>query len=92
MRHWYPIDTIRSAAWLYFRFTTSLQDVEDLLAEHRIDVTYEIIRGWASKFGQAIAANIRRRRECADGACHLNGMVVRISCKRMFTWRVTVGL
>jgi len=47
---------------LYFRFTLSLRDVEDLLAERGINVTYETIRCWADKLGPAIASNIRKRR------------------------------
>jgi putative transposase len=61
-RHRFPADVIRQAVWLYFRFTMSLRDVEDLLAERGIDVSYETVRCWANKFGPAIAANIRRAR------------------------------
>ena len=43
-RHRFPPDTIRLAVWLYFRFTTSLRDVEEMLAERGIDVTYETVR------------------------------------------------
>jgi putative transposase len=42
-RHRFPADVIRQAVWLYFRFTMSLRDVEDLLAERGIDVSYETI-------------------------------------------------
>ena len=73
--------------WLYFRFTTSLRDVEEMLAERGVDVSYETIRGWANKFGPAIAANIRRARPRADCVWHLDEMVVRIRGKRMFMWR-----
>jgi putative transposase len=86
-RHRFPPDTIRLAVWLYFRFTTSLRDVEDLLAERGIDVSYETVRCWADKFGPAIAANIRRRRGRADCVWHLDEMVTRINGKRMFMWR-----
>ena len=73
--------------WLYFRFTTSLRDVEEMLAERGIDVTYETVRCWANKFGPAIAANIRRKRARADSVWHLDEMVVRINGKRMFMRR-----
>jgi transposase-like protein len=86
-RHRFPPDTIRLAVWLYFRFTTSLRDVEQMLAEGRIDVTYDTVRCWANKFGPAIAANIRRRRGAADCVWHLDEMVVRINGVRMFMWR-----
>ena len=86
-RHRFPPDVIRLGIWLYFRFTLSLRDVEDLLAERGIDVTYETVRCWANKFGPAIAANIRRKRGRGDSVWHLDEMVVRISGKRMFMWR-----
>jgi putative transposase len=43
-RHQFPPDVIRHAVWLYFRFTLSFRDVEDLLAERRLDVSYETVR------------------------------------------------
>ena len=86
-RHRFPPDTIRLAVWLYFRFTTSLRDVEEMLAERGIDVTYETVHCWANKFGPAIAANIRRKRGRADSVWHLDEMVVRINGVRMFMWR-----
>lgn len=82
-RHRFPPDTIRLAVWLYYRFTTSLRDVEEMLAERGIDVTYETVRCWANKFGPPIAANIRRRRGRADSVWHLDEMVVRINDKRL---------
>ena len=86
-QHRLPPDVIRHAVWLYFRFTLSLRDVEDLLAERGIDVSYETVRCWANKFGPAIAANIRRARGRADCVWHLDEMVVRIRGQRMYMWR-----
>src|SRR5512145_2168967 len=86
-RHRFPPDVIRLGVWLYYRFTLSLRDVEHLLAERGIDVTYETIRCWANKFGPAIAANIRRARPRADSVWHLDEMVVRINGTRMFMLR-----
>jgi len=59
-RHRFPPEVIRQAVWLYFKFTLSLRDVEEILAERGIDVSYETVRCWAEKFGQAIAAIIRK--------------------------------
>ena len=70
-RHRFPPDTIRLAVWLYFRFTMSLRDVEEMLAERGVDVSYETVRCWANKFGPVIAANIRRMRGRADCVWHL---------------------
>ena len=50
-RHRFQPDVIRLAVWFYFRFTTSLRDVEDMLAEHGHSVSYETVRCWANKFG-----------------------------------------
>lgn len=86
-RHRFPPEIICHAVWLYFRFTMSLRDVEDLFAERGIDVTYETVRCWANKFGPAIAANIRRRRGRPNCVWHLDEMAVRIGGKRMFMWR-----
>lgn len=86
-RHRFAPDVIRQAVWLYYRFTLSLRDVEDLLAENGVEVSYETIRSWANKFGPAIAANIRRARGRADIVWHLDEMIVRIKGQRMYMWR-----
>lgn len=86
-RHRFPPSVIRNAVWLYFRFTLSFRDVEDLLAERGTEVSYETVRCWVNKFGPTIAANIRRSRSRPDSVWHLDEMVVRIRGKRMFMWR-----
>ena len=86
-RHRFPPDVIRYSVWLCFHFTMSLRDVEDLLAERGIDVSYETVRCWANKFGPAIAANIRKARGRADSVWHLDEMVVRINGKRPYMWQ-----
>ena len=60
----FPPAIIQQAIWLYLRFTLSLRDVEDLLAERGIAVSYESIRRWINHFGPAIAADLRKRRPC----------------------------
>lgn len=86
-RHRFPPEVIRHAVWLYFRFTLSLRDVEEMLAHRGIEASYEAIRGWTLKFGQAFARNLRGNRLRATGRWHLDEMVVRISGKRMWLWR-----
>ena len=78
---------IRHAVWLYFRFTLGLRDVEDLLAEPGIEVSYEAIRTWTRKFGLQFAQNIRRSRSKPTGRGHLDEMAVRIGGQRTFLWR-----
>ena len=86
-RHRFPPDVIRYAVWLYFRFTLSVRDVEELLAERGIEASREAVRCWVIKFGPAIASNLRRRRGPPTGRWHLDEMVVRIAGQRMYLWR-----
>ena len=51
--------TISIAVWLYLGFTLSYRDVEDLLAERGLDISYETIRSGVLKFGPAIARRLR---------------------------------
>jgi transposase-like protein len=77
-RHRFHPDIIRQAVWLYFRFTMSFRDVEDLLAARGIDVSYETVRLWVLKFGPAYARRIFRRRGPAFGVWHLDEVFVNI--------------
>ena len=86
-RHRFAPDVIRYAVWLYFRFTLSIRDVEELLAQRGIEVSREAIRCWVIKFGPQIAANLRRRRSAPTGRWHLDEMVVKIGGRRMWLWR-----
>ena len=61
-RHRFPPVVIQHTVWLYLRFTLSYRDVEDLLAERGLDISYETIRRWVLKFGPLYARNLRRRR------------------------------
>ena len=86
-RHRFHPDIIRQAIWLYFRFTMSYRDVEDLLAERGIDVSYETVRLWVLKFGRAYARRIRKRRDPAFDVWHLDEVFVNIGGKQMYLWR-----
>jgi putative transposase len=86
-RHRFPPDVIRHAVWLYFRLALSLRDVEALLAERGIEVSYEAIRCWTQKFGVLFAGNLRRSMPKPIGRWHLDETVVRIGSRRMFLWR-----
>jgi putative transposase len=57
--HRFPPEIIQHAIWLYLRFTLSYRDVEDLLAERELDISYEKVRRWVVKFGPAIARRLR---------------------------------
>src|ERR1700732_3001007 len=86
-RHRFPPPIIQRAIWLYLRFTLSYRDVEDLLAERGLDVSYETVRRWVLKFGPMIARKLRQRRTRPSDRWHLDEMVIRIAGKRMYLWR-----
>src|SRR3954447_6611598 len=86
-RHRFPPPIIQHAIWLYLRFTLSYRDVEELLAERGLEVSYETVRRWVLKFGPGIARNLRRCRPRPSDRWHLDEMVVRIARKRMYLWR-----
>ena len=86
-RHRFPADIIRHAVWLYFRFTLSFRDVEEMLAQRGIDVSYETIRCWTIKFGPQIARNLKRKRPAPSPRWHLDEVVCNIGGKRMYLWR-----
>ena len=73
--------------WLYFRFTLSYRDVEDLLAERGLDISYEIVRRWVLKFGPLFARELRRRRQRPTSQWHLDEMAVVIGGKQLWLWR-----
>src|ERR1700736_3826714 len=74
-RHRFPPVVIQHAVWLYLRFTLSYRDVEELLAERGLDLSYESVRSWVLKFGPAIARRLRRRRPRPSDRWHLDEMV-----------------
>ena len=86
-RHRFPPVIIQRAIWLYFRFPLSFRDVEEMLAERGIDVSYETVRRWMLKFGPAFAANIKASRPRPSGTWHLDEVFVRIGGKRTYLWR-----
>jgi transposase-like protein len=85
-RHRFPPVVIQHAVWLYLRFTLSYRDVEDLLAERGLDISYETVRSWVLKFGPVIARRLRQRCPRPSDRWHLDE-VVRIAGKRMYLWR-----
>jgi transposase-like protein len=86
-RHRFPPDIIRHAVWLYVRFTLSYRDVEDLLAERGLDVSYETVRRRVLKFGPLFARELRRRRHRPTSRWHLDEMVVLIGVRQFWLWR-----
>ncbi len=83
----FPSSIIQYAVWLYARFNLSLRDVEELLAERGIEVSYETIRRWVIRFGPQIARRLRRGRPRAHPQWHLDEMYVSIGGRWMYLWR-----
>jgi putative transposase len=83
----FPPEIIRQAIWLYLRFTLSLRDVEDLLAERGIAVFYETVRRWVNHFGPTIAAELRKRRPKPHASWHLDEMYLNIAGRMVYLWR-----
>ena len=80
-------EVIAHAVWLYFRFSLSYRDVEELLAERGIIVTYETIRPWCRKVGQAYANQRRHRRPQPGDKWHLDEVFLTIQGERHYLWR-----
>ena len=86
-RYRFPPVIIQHAVWLYFRFPLSYRDIEDLLAERGINASYETVRRWVLKFGQAYARRLRTTRPRPDARWHLDEVFVSIAGKRIYLWR-----
>src|SRR3954451_15566084 len=81
-RHRFPAEIISHAVWLYHMFSLSLRDVELLLAERGIVVSYETVRRWCQKFGQSFANRLRRRRPRPGDRWYMDEVFIRI-----YLWR-----
>jgi putative transposase len=82
----FPPEIIQQAIWLYIRFTLSFRDVEDLLAERGILVSYESVRRWVNHFGPMIAAE-RKRRPKPHTIWHLDEVYLKIDGRMVYLWR-----
>ncbi|GHO47404.1 IS6 family transposase [Ktedonospora formicarum] len=83
----FPPEIISHAVWLYFRFSFSFRDVEELLAQRGIVVTYETVRQWCFKFGQTYANELRRRRPRCGDKWHMDEVNPKINGKTHSLWR-----
>src|SRR5277367_2042388 len=82
-----PPEIIDQAIWLYLRFTLSLRDVEDLLAERGVAVSYETVRRWVNHFGPMIAADLRKRRLKPHTTWRLDEVYLKIDGRMVYLWR-----
>ena len=87
IRHRFPPEIISHAVWLYYRFSLSFRDVEDLPAERGVNLTYESIRQWSVKFGAQYARRLKRRQGRLGDTWHLDEVFVTINGERQYLWR-----
>ena len=85
--HRFPAEIISHAVWHYYRFCLSFRDVEDLLAQRGVTVTYETIRQWCQTFGRDYARTLRRRRGRMGDTWYLDEVFVAINGRRQYLWR-----
>ena len=83
----FPAEIISHAVWVYHRFGVSFRDVEDLLAERGVTVTYESIRQWCLTFGLEYARRLRRRRGRMGDTWYLDEVFVKIQGRQQYLWR-----
>ena len=83
----FPPEIISHAVWLYHRFCVSFRDVEDLLAQRGITVSYETIRHWCQTFGLEYARRLRRQRGRLGDTWYLDEVFVMFHGRRHYLWR-----
>lgn len=83
----FPLEIISYALWLYHNFSLSYREVEVLLRERGIEVSYESIRNWSEKFGPNMAKKMKIRRGKPTDKYHLDEMEVKIKGKTHYIWR-----
>jgi putative transposase len=86
-RHRFPAEIISHAIWLYHVFSLSLRDVELILAEHGVVVSYETVRRWCQKFAATFADRLRRRRPRPGDKWHMDEVFIRIQGVQHYLWR-----
>src|SRR5688572_25967439 len=85
--HRYPVEVTSQAVWLYPRFPLSFREVEELMLERGVIVSYETIRRWCAKFGQQDANALRRRRPRPGDTWHLDEVFLKINGQVRYLWR-----
>ncbi|MFD0622147.1 IS6 family transposase [Streptomyces sanglieri] len=85
--HRYPVEVISHCVWLYFRFPLSFREVEELMLERGVIVSYETVRRWCLKFGQQYANGLRSRRPQPGDKWHLDEVFIKINGEQKYLWR-----
>ncbi|WP_374227066.1 IS6 family transposase [Streptomyces sp. AC558_RSS880] len=85
--HRYPVEIIAHCVWLCFRFPLGFREVEELMLERGVLVSYGTVRRWCAKFGQTHAGALCRRRPRPGDKWHLDEVFMKINGKRKYLWR-----
>src|SRR5882762_1470242 len=85
--HRFPAEIISHCVWLYFRFTLSFRDVEELMSSRGVSLTYETVREWCLKFGQTYANGFRRKTARPSDRWHLDEVFLKINGRPHYLWR-----
>jgi putative transposase len=85
--HRFPPEIIQYAVWLYHRFSLSHRDIEDLLAERGISVSYESIRLCCNKFGPKYACRLKKKHQGYGDTFFIDEVFVKIDGKQHYLWR-----
>ena len=86
-RHRFPPEIIQYAVWVYHRFSLSHRDIEDLLAQRAIEVSYDAIRLWCNKFGPKYAQRLMRKHQGYGDTFFIDEVFVKIQGVRHYLWR-----
>ncbi|MFF8036327.1 IS6 family transposase [Streptomyces sp. NPDC016626] len=85
--HRYPVEVISHCVWLYFRFPLSFREVEELMLRRGVIVSYETVRRWCAKFGQAYANGLRSRRPRPGDKWYVDEVFIKINGELKYLWR-----
>ena len=86
-RYRFPSEIIQYTVWIYYRFNLSHRDIEDLLAERGINVSYEAIRLWCNRFGPKYAAWLKKKHQGYGDTFFIDEVFIKIDGKQHYLWR-----
>ena len=86
-RHRFPIEVVEQCVWLYYRFSLSYRNIEEMLARRGVQLTYETVREWCLKFGSLYAARLKRQRARIGSKWHLDEVFIKINGVQHYLWR-----